>query len=239
MSMTANILYSVFVFSDGYGNVLGARQTCVETSAAPEQMTVDTTSKHIADYHHKNDRIKDVRIGFEPPSWDVAGWVENLGKGGVLLTFVIDFYPLYLLGALLAHTACSPRLRQAHSKCRRPHTHTNTQPHFPFFYHHTPGRGRIDALGQFSKCGSVQMRHIKWLVINLARQLQTPQLLSVINSIGAWGLVLLLVWASSALLTRTHYSQDYSPDKGTFSGTYFCAIFVGKDLQVVFREPDV
>lgn len=185
--------------------------------------------------------LKDVRIGFEPPSWDVAGWVENLGKGGVLWTFVIDFYPLYLLGALLAHTACSPRLRQAHSRCRRPHTHahTNTQPHFPFYYHHTPGRGRIDALGQFSKCGSVQMRHIKWLVINLARQLQTPQLLSVINSIGAWGLVLLLVWASRALLTRAHYSRDYSPDKGTFSGTYFCAIFVGRDLQVVFRKPDV
>lgn len=44
-----------------------------------EQMTTDTTSKHIKDYHHKNDRIKDVKIGFEPPSGDVAGWVENEG----------------------------------------------------------------------------------------------------------------------------------------------------------------
>lgn len=47
---------------------LGASQVCVETYDGPEQMTADTTSKHITDYHHKNDRIKDVRIGFEPPS---------------------------------------------------------------------------------------------------------------------------------------------------------------------------
>lgn len=44
-----------------------------------EQMTTDTTSKHIKDYHHKNDRIKDVKIGFEPLSGDVAGWVKNEG----------------------------------------------------------------------------------------------------------------------------------------------------------------
>lgn len=44
-----------------------------------EQMTTDTISKHIKDYHHKNDRIKDVKIGFEPVSWDAAGWVENEG----------------------------------------------------------------------------------------------------------------------------------------------------------------
>lgn len=44
-----------------------------------EQMTADSTSKHIKDYHHKNDRIKDVKIGFEPPSGDIAGWVENEG----------------------------------------------------------------------------------------------------------------------------------------------------------------
>lgn len=91
----------------------------VETYISPEQMTTDTTSKHITDYHRKNDRIKDVSIGFEPPSWDVAGWVENLGRWRGLLTFVIDFYALYLLGALLAHTASSPRLRQAPSQCRR------------------------------------------------------------------------------------------------------------------------
>lgn len=40
-------------------------------------MTTDTTSEHIKDYHHKNDRIKDVKIGFEPASGDAAGWVEN------------------------------------------------------------------------------------------------------------------------------------------------------------------
>lgn len=46
-----------------------------------EQMTTDTTSKHIKDYHHKNYRIKDVKIGFEPLPGDVAGWVENGGGG--------------------------------------------------------------------------------------------------------------------------------------------------------------
>lgn len=46
-----------------------------------EQITTDTTSKTIKDYHHKNDRIKDVRMGFEPLSGDVAGWVENWGGG--------------------------------------------------------------------------------------------------------------------------------------------------------------
>lgn len=55
--------------------------------------------------------------------------------------------------------------------------------------------------------------------------------------------MLLLVWASSALLTRAHYSQDYSPDKGTLrrevSGMYFCAVVGGRHLQVVFRKPDV
>lgn len=160
-------------------------QACVETYISPEQMTADTTSKHITDYHHKNDRIKDVSIGFEPPSWDVAGWVENPRRWRGLLTFVIDFYTLYLLGALLAHTASSPRLRQpppltqqmqtaphAHT-CTQTHTHKYTHLHSLFYYCHTPERGRIDALGQFSKCGSVQMRHIKWLVINLAWQLQT------------------------------------------------------------------
>lgn len=30
--------------------------------------------------------------------------------------------------------------------------------------------------------------------------------------------MLLLVWASSALLTRAHYSQDYSPDHGALRG---------------------
>ena len=49
-----------------------------------EQITTDTTSKHIKDYHHKNDRIKDVRIGFEPLSGDAAGWVEDVkGRGGL------------------------------------------------------------------------------------------------------------------------------------------------------------
>lgn len=50
-----------------------------------EQITTDTTSKHIKDYHHKNDRIKDVRIGFEPLSGDVAGRVEN--GGGVNICY--------------------------------------------------------------------------------------------------------------------------------------------------------
>lgn len=44
-----------------------------------EQMATDTTSSHIKDYHHKNARIKDVKIGFEPHSGDWAGWVENGG----------------------------------------------------------------------------------------------------------------------------------------------------------------
>lgn len=46
-----------------------------------EQMTTDTTSEHITDYHHKNDRINDVKIGFEPLSWDADGWLENDGGG--------------------------------------------------------------------------------------------------------------------------------------------------------------
>lgn len=140
-------------------------------------------------------------------SWDVAGWVENQGRWRRLLTFVIDFSTLYLLGALLAHTASSPRLRQAPSRCRwhLMHTHTHTPLHSPFYYHHTPERGRIDALGQFSKCGSVQLRHIKWLVINLAWQLQTTLLLSVINSIGAWGLP----------RVAAGVGQQCSPNEGT------------------------
>lgn len=44
-----------------------------------EQITTDTTSKHIKDYHHKNDRIKDVKIGFEALNGDIAVWVENGG----------------------------------------------------------------------------------------------------------------------------------------------------------------
>lgn len=44
-----------------------------------EQMTADSTSKHIKDYHHKNYRIKDVKTNFEPPSGDIARWVENEG----------------------------------------------------------------------------------------------------------------------------------------------------------------
>lgn len=31
--------------------------------------------------------------------------------------------------------------------------------------------------------------------------------------------MLLLVWANSAYLTRAHYSQDYSPDKGALRGS--------------------
>lgn len=56
-------------------------QACVKMYFSFLQMTTDTTSKHIKDYHHKNDRIKDVKIGFEPLSGDVAGWVENEGVG--------------------------------------------------------------------------------------------------------------------------------------------------------------
>lgn len=44
-----------------------------------EQTTTDITSNHIKDYHHKNERIKDVKIDFEPFSGDWAGWVENEG----------------------------------------------------------------------------------------------------------------------------------------------------------------
>lgn len=44
-----------------------------------EQMPTDTTSKHIKDYHHKNDRIKYVKTGFEALSGDFAEWVENRG----------------------------------------------------------------------------------------------------------------------------------------------------------------
>lgn len=47
----------------------------MKTLCCTEQMTTDTTSERIKDYHHKNDRIKDVRVGFEAPSGDVAGWV--------------------------------------------------------------------------------------------------------------------------------------------------------------------
>lgn len=54
---------------------LRAPQASVKTLCCTEQMTTDTTSERIKDYHHKNDRIKDVRVGFEPPSGDVAGWV--------------------------------------------------------------------------------------------------------------------------------------------------------------------
>ncbi len=53
----------------------------VEMYFGLEQMTTDTTSKHIKDYHHKNHRIKDVKIDFEPLSGDVAGWVEREGAG--------------------------------------------------------------------------------------------------------------------------------------------------------------
>lgn len=50
--------------------------------------------------------------------------------------------------------------------------------------------------------------------------------------------MLLLVWASSAFLTRPHYSQDYSPDKGALRGRLvrcICSAEVGKDLEVIFR----
>lgn len=53
-------------------------------------MTADITSKHIKDYHHKNDRIKDVKDGFEPFSGDVAGWVECEGLcGGVDICYTL------------------------------------------------------------------------------------------------------------------------------------------------------
>lgn len=54
---------------------------CVEMYCGVEQITTDTTSKHIKDYHHKNGRIKDVKIGFEPLSGDLAGRMEDEGGG--------------------------------------------------------------------------------------------------------------------------------------------------------------
>lgn len=70
------------------------------------------------------------------------------GGGEAVLTFVIDLYTLYLLGALLAHTASSPGLRQGPQQMQTAlYTHTDT---LPYYHHPTPGRERIDALGQFS-----------------------------------------------------------------------------------------
>lgn len=94
---------------------LSASRSLVETYVRPEQTTADTTSKHITDYHHKNDRIKDVGIGFEPPPWDIAGWVENPGRWRGLLTFVIDFYTVFARGIVSTH-----RL-QHKTKARLPH----------------------------------------------------------------------------------------------------------------------
>lgn len=54
-------------------------ESCVEMYFDVEQMTIDTTSKHIKDYHHRNDRIKHVKTGFEALSGDIAEWVENEG----------------------------------------------------------------------------------------------------------------------------------------------------------------
>lgn len=108
----------------------------VEMYFSVQQMTPDTTSKHIKDYHHKNDRIKHVSTGFEPFSGDVARWRAG-GHGGVggwrAFTLVIDSNTLYLLGALLAHTPPPAQdLGKAPSRCRpawythTKHTHTDT-----------------------------------------------------------------------------------------------------------------
>lgn len=54
------------------------RTGTVEMYFGVDQMTTDTLSKQITDYHHKNDRIKYVKAGFELVSGDV-GLVESEG----------------------------------------------------------------------------------------------------------------------------------------------------------------
>lgn len=51
--------------------------------------------------------------------------------------------------------------------------------------------------------------------------------------------MLLLVWAASALLTRAHYSPDYSPDKGALRWRLVRRISgsVEEDLEVVSKSP--
>lgn len=85
-----------------------------------EQMTTDTTSKHIKDYHHKNDRIKDVKIGFEPLSRDIAGWIENEGLGrGVNICYRL-LHAVFAGGIVSTHTASSPGFREAPGRCSLP-----------------------------------------------------------------------------------------------------------------------
>lgn len=51
--------------------------------------------------------------------------------------------------------------------------------------------------------------------------------------------MLLPVWAANALLTRAHYSPDYSPDKGALRWRLVRRISgsVEEDLEVVFKSP--
>lgn len=53
--------------------------------------------------------------------------------------------------------------------------------------------------------------------------------------------MLLPVWAARALLTRAHYSPDYSPDKGALRWRLVRCISgsveEGEDLEVVSKSP--
>lgn len=83
-------------------------QACVEIYFATEQITTDTTYKLIKDYHSKNDSIKDVKIGFEPLSGDVAGRVENEGAGtGVNICY--RFLHSVFAGGIVSTHCLQPR----------------------------------------------------------------------------------------------------------------------------------
>lgn len=120
----------------------------VKTYSGEEQITTDTTSNHIKDYHHKNDRIKVVKIGFEAPSGDVPGWMENEGVEERVNICWRLLHAVFAGGIVSTHRL-QPRIWAGPQQMQPPlYTHTHSDM-LPYIYPNLGG-GRIEAPGQFS-----------------------------------------------------------------------------------------